>query len=73
MPSPIPNNEDLTIENLTPHVVRVSSNINNERIKLMFSKLIQHSHDFVRETELTTAEWEAAWLYLTQVGEEHRP
>lgn len=67
MQSPNSNTEDLTIENLTAHVVKVSSNISNERVKFIWSKLIQHSHDFVRETELTTAEWEAAWQYLTAV------
>lgn len=73
MPSSAPRNEDLTVENLTPHVLKISTNVKNERIRLIFSKLIQHSHDFVRETGLTTAEWEAAWQYLTKVGEEHAP
>ena len=59
--------DDLTIDNLTPHVIKLSSNIQNERMKFVFAKLIQYSHDFVRDTKLTTAEWEAAWQYLTEV------
>jgi protocatechuate 3,4-dioxygenase beta subunit len=59
---------NLTIDNLTPHVINLSSNIQHERLKFVFGKLIQYSHDFVRETKLTTAEWEAAWQYLTDVG-----
>ena len=67
MPPATSNPEDLTVENLTPHVIKTSSNIDDERIRFIFSKLIHHSHDFVRETELKTAEWEAAWQYLTAV------
>ncbi len=60
--------EDLTIENLTHHVIKLGSNIENERLLFVFGKLIQYSHDFVRDTKLTTTEWEAAWQYLTEVG-----
>lgn len=63
--------DDLTVENLTPHVIQIGSDIESERLKLVFAKLIQYSHDFVRDTRLTTAEWEAAWRYLTEVGEYH--
>ena len=67
MAAPVSSPDDLTIEKLTPHVINMSSNIDDERLKFVFSKLIQYSHDFVRETKLTTAEWEAAWQYLTEV------
>lgn len=60
--------DDLTIENLTPHVIKIGSDISDERLKFVFARLIRYSHDFVRETKLTTAEWEAAWQYLTEVG-----
>jgi len=59
--------DDLTIENLTPHVIKLGSNINDERLKFVFAKLIQYSHDFIRDTKLTTTEWESAWQYLTEV------
>lgn len=67
MTTPNASPDDLTIDNLTPHVIKLSSNIENERLKFVFAKLIQYSHDFVRDTKLTTAEWEAAWQYLTEV------
>ncbi|KIX09907.1 uncharacterized protein Z518_00988 [Rhinocladiella mackenziei CBS 650.93] len=69
MTTPIFSADDLTVENLTPHVIEIGSNIESERLKFVFSTLIQHSHDFVRETRLTTAEWESAWQYLTKVGQ----
>lgn len=67
MATPNTSPNDLTIDNLTPHVIKLSSNIKDERLKFVFAKLIQYSHDFVRDTKLTTAEWEAAWKYLTEV------
>ncbi|KAL2218470.1 Intradiol ring-cleavage dioxygenase [Thermoascus aurantiacus ATCC 26904] len=60
--------EDLTADNLTQHVIKISANISNERVKFIFSKLIQHAHDFIRETELQRDEWEAAWKFLTDVS-----
>lgn len=60
--------EDLTADNLTQHVIKISSNIDNERVKYIFSKLIQHAHDFVREVDLQRDEWEASWQFLTEVG-----
>ena len=59
--------DDLTIENLTTHAINIGSNIDDERVKFISAKLIQHSHDFVRETKLTTDEWELAWQYMTRV------
>ncbi|EXJ72399.1 uncharacterized protein A1O5_04903 [Cladophialophora psammophila CBS 110553] len=69
MAPPNASPDDLTIENLTPHVIKLGSNITDERLKFVFAKLIQYSHDFVQDTKLTTAEWEAAWQYLTEVGQ----
>jgi hypothetical protein len=59
--------KDLTVGNLTSHTIKISTNIDDERVKCLFSKLIQYAHDFVREVNLTTNEWEAAWQYLTDV------
>jgi hypothetical protein len=59
---------DLDVDDLTAHVIKVSSNIDNERVKFIFSRLIRHSHDFIRETAIQRHEWEAAWEFLTQVG-----
>ncbi|KAL1968206.1 hypothetical protein VTN77DRAFT_2041 [Rasamsonia byssochlamydoides] len=68
-----PKLEDLTAENLTAHVINISSNISNERVKFIFSKLIQHAHDFIREVDLQRDEWEAAWQFLTDVGKACTP
>ncbi|KAJ9271483.1 hypothetical protein DTO212C5_2275 [Paecilomyces variotii] len=65
--------EDLTADNLTQHVIKISSNISNERIKFIFSKLIQHAHDFAREVDLQRDEWEASWQFLTEVGQACSP
>ena len=59
--------KDLTVDNLTPHTIKINTNIDDERVKFLFTKLIQHAHDFVREVSLKTNEWEAAWQYLTDV------
>ncbi|KAH0847701.1 hypothetical protein AYO21_07690 [Fonsecaea monophora] len=65
--------ESLDVDDLTSHVIKVSSNIDNERVKFIFSRLIRHSHDFIRETEIQRHEWEAAWEFLTKVGQACHP
>ncbi|OQV02185.1 hypothetical protein CLAIMM_07423 [Cladophialophora immunda] len=60
--------ENLDVDDLTAHVIKVSSNIDNQRVKFIFSRLIQHSHDFIRETDIQRHEWEAAWEFLTKAG-----
>lgn len=69
LPPDAPRGElkDISAENLTQHVIKISTNVDNERIKFLFSRLIQHAHDFVREVELQRDEWEAAWQFLTDV------
>lgn len=59
--------EDLTIENLTSHVISMSTQVNDARVKYLTTKLIQHLHDFVRDVQLRTDEWEATWQFLTKV------
>ncbi|HET6530004.1 MAG TPA: dioxygenase [Actinoplanes sp.] len=39
------------------------------RLRELLQALTRHLHDFVRETRLTTAEWEAAIGFLTRCGE----
>lgn len=62
-----PKLEDLSAENLTDHVIKISSNISNERVKYIFSKLIKHAHDFVREVDLQKDEWETTVNFLAAV------
>ncbi|PNP45390.1 hypothetical protein THARTR1_10941 [Trichoderma harzianum] len=66
--------EELTAENLTPHVIKVSTeNVKNERLIELVTGLIQHLHDYVKEVQLKPTEWEAAVQYLTQVGHDSTP
>lgn len=61
--------EDLLPDNLTPHVIKTSTqNVKDERVKELISKLIKHLHDYTREVQLKPYEWEAAVQYLTKVG-----
>ncbi|KAK5129292.1 hypothetical protein LTR08_003622 [Meristemomyces frigidus] len=67
VPAPV---QDLTIENITPNVITVNSNVkDNPRLQYLITKLIQVSHDFVRDAEIKFDEWTAAWQYLTWVGQ----
>lgn len=61
--------QDLLADNLTAHVIKTSThNVQNERVKELISKLIQHLHDYVRDVQLKPDEWEEAIKYLTQVS-----
>lgn len=60
--------EELTAENLTSHVIQVSTaQVKDERLVELLTSLIQHLHDYVREVQLKPTEWERAIQYLTQV------
>lgn len=66
----IPQLLDLTEENLTENVIRINSQgKDNPRLNYVLSKLVQYLHDFVREVDLQTDEWEAAWQFLTECGQ----
>jgi hypothetical protein len=52
--------EDLTVDNLTAHAI-------SPLVKYLITKLIQYLHDFVRDVQLQTDEFEAAWQFLTKV------
>ena len=69
MPSSSAVTVDLTIENLTAYVLKTNSYGHDARATLILSRVVQHLHDLVRETKLTTKEWEMAWQYLTKVSE----
>lgn len=61
--------KDLTIDNITQNVHAINSNCDDRRLKFLLERLVTHLHDFARETRLSTPEWEAAILFLTQVGQ----
>jgi len=61
---------DLTVENLTENILRMSYwRSASPRLNYILRKLVQVLHDFVRDVELQTTEWEMTWQFLTSVGQ----
>ena len=56
-------------QNLTDAVIERLAECDDPRFKTMMTSLIRHLHDFVREVELTEAEWMTAIRFLTEVGQ----
>jgi hydroxyquinol 1,2-dioxygenase len=59
---------DFDEKSITQAVIGRLSRSDDPRFKHVMTSLITHLHDFVREVELTEAEWLAAIQYLTDVG-----
>jgi protocatechuate 3,4-dioxygenase beta subunit len=57
-----------TERHLTERVIRLMSGTADRRLKRVMESLIRHVHAFVRETELTEAEWFTAIRFLTETG-----
>ncbi|RLV93038.1 Catabolic 3-dehydroquinase [Spathaspora sp. JA1] len=56
-------------ETITENVIAVNTqSISNPRLKFVLTKLIQHLHDFTRETRLTSEEWITGIQFLTECG-----
>ena len=71
----IPPLKDLNIDTITQNVKLINSNCANPRLKYILERLVQHLHDFARETRLDHSEWMAGLEYLTSIGKqctEHR-
>lgn len=60
---------DFTENNLTDAVLARLDSASNPRFKQIMSSLIRHIHDFVRDVELTEAEWFEAIKFLTATGQ----
>ena len=60
---------DFTELNLTDAVLARLGGAQNPRFKQIMSSLVRHLHDFVRDVELTEAEWFAAIEFLTATGQ----
>ena len=60
---------NLTEENLTDAVLAKLEGATDPRFKQVMASLIRHLHAFVRETELTEAEWFAGIQFLTATGQ----
>jgi protocatechuate 3,4-dioxygenase beta subunit len=54
---------------ITESVLRSLEQTPDPRLKQIMASLIRHLHDFVREVELTEAEWFQAIQFLTRVGQ----
>jgi hydroxyquinol 1,2-dioxygenase len=59
---------NLTEYNATDAVVAQFEGTRDPRLKQILTSLIRHVHDFVREVELTEAEWLAGIQFLTAIG-----
>lgn len=64
---------DLTEEKIAEAVLKSIANTKNPRLKELFTCLIKHLHEFVREVELTQGEWAAAIDFLYRAGKISSP
>jgi len=60
---------NLTEQNLVDAVLKKLESAKDPRFKQVMTSLIRHLHAFVRETELTEAEWFAGIQFLTATGQ----
>ena len=56
-------------QTLTDAVIERLATCEDPRFKRVMSSLIRHLHAFVRDVELTEAEWLSAIRFLTEVGQ----
>jgi hydroxyquinol 1,2-dioxygenase len=54
---------------ITESVLRSLEQTPDPRLRAIMTSLIRHLHDFIREVELTEAEWMQAIQFLTRVGQ----
>jgi hydroxyquinol 1,2-dioxygenase len=60
---------DFDENNITAAVIDRYKNTPDPRLKKIMTSLVQHLHDFVRDVELTEAEWAQAIAFLTRTGQ----
>ncbi len=61
--------KDFTVDNLTDEVIKAyTTNAESPRMKQIFAALITHLHGFIKDVELTEAEWFEAIQFLTATG-----
>lgn len=60
---------DLTEFNLTETVIAAMADTKDARTKEVLSSLVKHLHAFIREVNLTEAEWLAGIQFLTATGQ----
>jgi hydroxyquinol 1,2-dioxygenase len=69
------NVRDLNEFNITGEVIERMADTPDPRLRRVMTSLVGHLHDFVRDAELSFAEWEFAIAFLTRTGKtcnEHR-
>ncbi|GAW00526.1 intradiol ring-cleavage dioxygenase [Lentinula edodes] len=66
--SKLPQLLDMNADTITDNVHSINANCPDDRMKFVFKHLIQHLHDFVRETSITTEEWMSALEFLKDTG-----
>ncbi|CAF1160197.1 unnamed protein product [Didymodactylos carnosus] len=60
---------DLTIDNITANTKLVNGPSADPRLKFLIEKLVDHLHDYVRETQITNEEWMVGLHCLTRCGQ----
>lgn len=60
---------DLTEHGITAAVIDRLAGTPDPRLRRVMTSLVTHLHDFVRDVELSMAEWEAAIAFLTRTGQ----
>lgn len=58
----------MDIDTITKNTKLINSQHDDKRLMFIMERLVQHLHDFARETRLTTEEWEAGIQFLTETG-----
>jgi len=59
---------DFDENNITAAVIDRFQNTPDPRLKRIMTSLVRHLHDFVRDVDLTEAEWAQAIAFLTRTG-----
>ena len=60
---------DFNEQNITEAVLDRFAQTPDPRLKQIITGLVRHLHDFVREAEITTDEWNVAIDFLTRTGQ----
>ncbi|KAF9071669.1 intradiol ring-cleavage dioxygenase [Rhodocollybia butyracea] len=67
--SKLPKLLDMTTDTITENVHAINANCPDSRLKFVFKSLIDHIHNFIRETSITSEEWMAALEFLKETGQ----
>jgi hypothetical protein len=68
MKGDLPSIKNLTTENITENFNLINSFYEDRNMKYVLERLVTHLDSFARETRLSSKEWIAGLLFLTEVG-----